>query len=184
MNLKLLSAFAALSIFGFAAAEEKLTIEVEENLINPRCSVPTSPEDKCTWELEGIVYQPQTAARFYLDKISEQIKCAGPILWSSQAISYIQNFEARYNVMVTIRDPFRNIEYPIITDRKTAIVDTGKNYLSTTSTANMNASGFAVVTGGDEVVLYEFIVFNPYGELKYVLITLPLSEAPAEFGGI
>lgn len=184
MNFKLLSAFAALSIFSFAAAEEKLAIEenlavesVEENLAKPRC---LSPTEKCTLELEGIVYQPETAARLYLNKISEEIKCAGPILWSSQADNYIQSFEGKYQVSVFIRDPFRNLEYPNL--GKSNIYD--QNYLSTTSVANMNGSGFAVDADSDERVIYEFIVFNPYGELKYVMISMPLSEAPSQFASV
>ena len=176
MNFKLLSAFAAISLFGFAAAEENLA--VEENYNPARSSARLSSTEKCTRELEGVVYQPETAARLYLNKISEQIKIASPILWTEQANGYIQNFEQKYNVVVTILDAFRNVvNVPV-----KCMVQ--KTYYSTTSTANLNGSGFAVDTDKDERIVYEFIVFNQFGELKYVMITMPLSNSPSEFNNV
>ena len=125
---------------------------------------------KCTRELEEIVYQPSTYYREYLDKISTEIKIAGPfILWSNEVKSFIAAFEAKYNVNVVILNPFRNdFLKQIIND---------PNYYSTTSIANMNGSGYALNSiKKQRRALLEFIVFNPDGDLKYVIISLYISN--------
>jgi hypothetical protein len=160
MNFKSLSIIAALSVFGFAAAEEN--IKPFDSSLDSTAA--------CTRDLEGIVYQPETPGRAYFDRISEQIKIAGPVLWSSQADAFIESFEAKYGVAVTIMNPFRQVVYPI------GVL--GKFYYPTTSTANMNGSGFLIDSDSDQRSVYEFIVYNPLGELKYVLLTLPLSQTP------
>lgn len=160
MNFKSLSIIAGLSVFGFAAAEEN---------INPFDGSLDSTA-ACTRDLEGIVYQPETPGRAYFDRISEQIKIAGPVLWSSQADAFLANFQAKYGVQVTIMNPFREVVYPSVV--------VGKFYYPTTSTANMNGSGFLLDTDTDQRSVYEFIVYNPLGELKYVLLTLPLADTP------
>lgn len=126
----------------------------------------------CERELEGIVYQPHSAALAYLNKISEEIKVVGPILWTPQGDSYLQAFENKYQVGVQVYDAFMNIVYNNLGGLE-------MKYMSTTATANMNGSGYARDTDGDELVRYEFIVYDQIGQLKYVLINMPLSEAPA-----
>lgn len=162
MNLRNLLTLTA-SILGFAAAEES------RKSFN-RCSL--NPADKCTQELEGIVYQPATSARAYLERIGEQIKISSPILWTENADSFLQSFEAKYNVIVEILDAFGSVTYP-------AAFVGNQFYYSTTSTANMNGTGFT--NEADEtmgMIMSEFIVYNQFGELKYVLIKMMPENAP------
>lgn len=152
MNLYILLTIAA-SVLYFAAAESQG---------KPHYCV----SKKCTRELEAIVYQPETYYRKYLDKISEEIKIQGPfILWTNQANSYIDTFEAKYNVQVTIENPFRRM---LLT--KSAHDPT---YYRTTSVANLNGSGY-MYSSKDGMAILEFIVYNSNGELKYVIIKLPI----------
>lgn len=176
MNFKLLSAIAAVSVFGYASAEEAA------KPYSFSSSAPVSDSTAvCTRQLEGIVYQPETAARLYYDRISEQIKVAGPVLWSDQADSFIESFELKYGVTVTILDPFRNIVYPQLIGKSMSAANNDvipKYYSSATSTANMNASGYYLDSDADQRTVYEFIVYNPYGELKYVVLSMPLANSP------
>ena len=160
MNFDILFTFAIFVIISFV---------VSEQLRKPSHGV----SKKCTRELEAIVYQPVTYDREYLDRISLEFKIAGPVvLWTNQAESFIVTFEQKYQVSVTIRDPFRKIVYPF-----TKGILLQSSYFSTTSTANMNGSGYSLNTKtGLEAAWLEFIVFNPNGELKYVMISLPLSR--------
>lgn len=154
MNVMHLLAIAV-SVLGFAAAEAQ---------IKPHNCV----SKKCTRELEAIVYQPETYYRKYLDKISEEIKIQGPfILWTNQANSYIDTFEAKYNVQVIIENPFR----------RSVLIKfaTSSTYYRTTSVANLNGSGYNY-SSKDEMAMLEFIVFNSNGELKYVMINLPFGQ--------
>lgn len=166
-------AIFALAVFGFVAAEEQ-----GRPRISSSSSYRNDEATLCTSELEGIVYQPPTPSFEYFNRISEEIKVAGPILWTPYNVSFIETFETKYKISVQVYDAFRNPLYPQDLD--------GQTYYSTTSTANMNGSGYATVPAspnngmymGMAMAMYEFIVYNGYGELKYVLLMLPLSEAP------
>lgn len=135
-------------------------------------SYPLSVEDSiaCSREVEGIVYQPISPASLYLNRISEEIKIASPLLWTATSSSFLDSFEQKYGVSVIVRDPFRNVVYP------TGSLDP-PNYASTTATANMNGNGFVRDTTVENVI-NEFIIYNPYGELKYVSVSVPLFDAP------
>lgn len=156
MQFKFLASIA-LSTAAFIAAEEQVK--------------PLSSTALCTKDLEAVVYQPQTPALEYLNKISEEIKIAGPVvLWTAQADSFLENFELKYNVTIKVCDAFRNVIFPTYSATK--------SYYSVTSTANMNGSGYVYEVEGMRMIMYEFIVYNPFGELKYVMINMPLTEAP------
>ena len=124
----------------------------------------------CSREVEGIVYQPISPASTYLNRISEEIKIASPLLWTATGNSFLQSFEQKYAVTVIVRDPFRTVVYPVGSTSP-------QDYTSTTSTANLNGDGFVRDTT-DEIVMNEFIVYNPYGELKYVSVSVPLVNSP------
>ena len=156
MNFNIIFALAA-SIFGLVVAE-----------------VHRQPNDcrakKCTRELEAIVYQPATYYREYLDRISQEIKIQGPyILFTNQADSFIEAFEAKYQVQVNLINPFRRDP-----NLKGAFVPT---FYSTTSVANMNGTGYDYSTEeGMKAAMVEFIVYSPDGRLVYVMINLPLES--------
>lgn len=124
----------------------------------------------CSREVEGIVYQPISPASTYLNRISQEIKIASPLLWTADGNNFLQSFEQKYAVTVIVRDPFRTVVYPVGSSIP-------QDYTSTTSTANLNGDGFVRDTT-DEVVMNEFIVYNPYGELKYVSVSVPLINSP------
>lgn len=153
----------ALSIFGFATAEERVQYASERDVNAAACSK----------ELEGIVYQPHSAALSYFNRISEEIKIAGPILWTPYNISFIQTFENKYQVEVQVYDAFLNMIYP------TGVPSSASGYMPITSTANMNGSGFLRDTDSMEMARYQFIVFDGIGQLKYVLLNMPLADTPA-----
>lgn len=155
-------AIAALSIFGLTAAEEQG---------RSTSDVPTSAA--CAKELEGIIYQPHSPALTYFTRISEEIKISGPILWTPQNVSFIQTFENKYQVEVQVYDAFLNMIYP--TDGSS----TPFGLIPITSTANMNGSGFLRDTDSMEMARYEFIVFDSIGQLKYIMLNMPLADTPA-----
>ena len=157
MNFKTLS-IAVLSICGLIAAEQ-----VERDLKDTAV---------CSRELEGIVYQPHSAALAYFNRISEEIKVAGPILWTSQNVSFIQTFETKYQVDVQVYDAFGYLIYPEVGSKPT-------NFMSTTAIANMNGSGYVRDTDKDDLARYEFIVYDCVGRLKYVMLNMPLEDAPS-----
>ena len=159
MNFKTL-ALAALSIIGLVSAEEQDRHYPENQAI-------------CTRELEEIVYQPESPALNYFNRITEEIKIAGPILWTPQNVSFIQSFEAKYRVAVQVYDAFYKMIYP--TDGSSTPV----GFLPITSTANMNGSGLLRDTDEMALLRYEFIVFDCIGQMKYILINMPLDESPA-----
>jgi hypothetical protein len=152
MNIIILLAFVV-SVFSIVAAESERKPS--------HCA-----SKNCTRVLEAIVFQPETYYKEYLDRISEEIKVAGPyILWTTQAQGFIEAFEAKYDVLVTILNSFRN-------DLYSKNISTG-NYFRTTTIANLNGSGYAYISKpGMKSSILEFIVFNPNGELKHVMITL------------
>ncbi len=172
----------ALSAIGLISAEEQ-----------KEC-----PSKLCTRELEEIVYQPMTPTFAYLNRISEELKLAGPIFWAPQNESFIENFEVKYRVGIQVFDAFRNRIYPQFAPLKSMsqsqIWLPSKSYYSTTSIANMNGSGFAIFSAaemsriilgtdlpipfGMGAAMYEFLVYSPFGDAKYINIVMPLSEAP------
>lgn len=162
---------AALSIFGLTAAEEQ-----GRSSRSGRSGLFTSevPEvaAACSKELEGIVYQPHSAALSYFTRISEEIKVSGPVLWTPQNVSFIQTFENKYQVEVQVYDAFLNMIYP--TDGSSNPM----GFMPITSAANMNGSGFLRDTDSDEMARYQFIVFDCIGQMKYILLNMPLADAP------
>lgn len=188
---------ASLSAIGLVVAEEQAKCPVKCPSSSSSSSLSCNTK-LCTKELEQIVYQPMNPTLAYLNKISEELKIGSPIFWSPQNESFIESFEIKYRVGVQVFDAFRNRIYPEYFITKTFSVvqkfDTYKSYYSTTSTANMNGSGFAIFSAaemeriipetdlpipfGMGAAMYEFLIYNNFGEVKYVNIVLPLSEAP------
>ena len=168
MNFKSVS-LAVFSLFGLIAAEQSEQQHRRDN------------SAVCTKELEEIVYQPESATLAYFTRISEGFKCAGPVLWTPQNISFIQTFENKYNVNVEVFDAFGHLIYPEIIPalKNTLTKDDRLNMGSITATANMNGSGYVRDTDAEEMAKYEFIVYDYQGRLKYVQINMPLSEAPS-----
>lgn len=156
---------AILSVLGFATASNHRDSRKSEIVRNEDTAI-------CTRELEGIVYQPESAALNYLNRIGDQIRLASPILWTSVESSFLESLEARYGITITVLSPFRDVTFPA------SEVGTAPFYKSTTSTANMNGNGFARDTDSDQTIDYEIVVFNQNGEMKYVMINMPLENAP------
>lgn len=60
--------------------------------------------EKCTNELGGIVYEPQTYAREYLTKVAANFNLGRDALFTPQADSFIQSFEQEWGVSIQVLD--------------------------------------------------------------------------------
>lgn len=163
--MKLILFFAAL-----IAAVSALThnvAEVEQIEAN-------SPK-KCALQLQAALNYPETPAANYLNQIAQRFRCAGQVLYTSNNISYIENFARTYGVFVVVHDAFgvplypdsSSPIYPLLTPMMGAPV----------YPAEINNP---IVAYFPESLAYDttFLVYSAFGEVKIVSIGLPAVNAP------
>jgi hypothetical protein len=61
---------------------------------------------KCSAELQGIVFEPQTYGKDYMTKVASEFNRGKALLFTAQADSYISTFEQQWGVTVTTESPF------------------------------------------------------------------------------
>ena len=59
---------------------------------------------KCAAELQGALFEPQTYAKDYMQKVAANFKIGSALLFSPNANSYINSFENEWGVTVSIND--------------------------------------------------------------------------------
>lgn len=61
-------------------------------------------KSKCSAELQGIVFEPQTYGKDYMSKVAANFNRGKALLFTSQADSYINSFQQEWGVTVSIAD--------------------------------------------------------------------------------
>lgn len=136
----------------------------------------------CTRELEGIVYVPSSCAYNYLNKISNILRVQSPLLWTSQASSVINTFQATYGVYVAVVNTLGQVG--TINPAGVFVPFPGPVNVMTNGYARSNAlgEGFSanlVVAGFEGIYdVYSSIFWNVNGEMYTIGIAIESSKAP------
>ncbi len=86
--------------------------------------------EKCTNELGGIVYEPQTYAREYMTKVAANFNLGRAALFTPQADSYISSFEQDWGVTIQVLDADSICLTNIVTNCSTALSEPLKSLLT------------------------------------------------------
>lgn len=65
----------------------------------------SSAASKCATELQGLLHEPETFSRSYLETIAEKFRAGAEQLFTSEADSFVSKFEQQWGVTVSISDP-------------------------------------------------------------------------------
>jgi hypothetical protein len=129
-------------------------------LLSTFALVRSSASEKCTAELAGIVYAPETYARDYMLKVAANFNIGSAMLFTPNAQSYIDSFEQQWGVTVEIGEPFAICR--VSDDDITAC---GHSSMSST----INFPGFTYSSTTQNVYLTEDI-FDSSGQMIQVTI--------------
>lgn len=163
--MKLIFFFAAL--IATVSALTHNVAEVEQIEVN-------SPK-KCALQLQAALNYPETPAANYLGQIAQRFRCSSQVLYTPNNVSYIENFERTYGVIVVVHDAFG---VPLFPDSSSPI------YPLLTPTmgvpiypAEINNPIVAYFPGH---LAYDttFLVYSAFGEVKIVSIGLPAVNSP------
>ena len=137
-------------------------------------SVIAKSSEKCRDELAGIVYQPQTQNKVYLEQISKVLIAQKPLLFGdqSQQNQVLSNFVNEFGVTVHVGDAFGAVtlygpaggSYPPPPLPKSAGI---------ARAAALNIPAYVV---NDGVAYYDFILFDQVAQMKYFTISMPLTN--------
>lgn len=126
----------------------------------------------CALRLQAAIDYPQTPAAVYLADIADRFKCAGDVLYTNNNVTFIKNFASTYKIVVIVFDAFGNVLFPNVP------LPLPQGLMGVpVSRSNINQPA---VINVPEKQAYgtQFIVYSPFGEVKYVTIGLPAIEAP------
>lgn len=133
-----------------------------------------SKSNKCSRELEAIIYKPETCALQYFNRISAQLKARSEVFFTPQADPFIYTFINEYNVLLSLVDAMGNTMnyYPNLTKSPGSPVqytDTAQSYL--------NIPGF-VRQVSNQKFYYTFSIFSKNGEYYDVTLSMSLAKDP------
>lgn len=158
------------------AAVSALTHNVAEvQNIEQADKIEARDSKKCALQLQAALNYPETPAASYLNQLSKRFQIASDVLYTTNNVSFIENFETSYGVFVVVHDSFANILYPASTSPIYSLISPMMG--APVYPAEINNP---IVTYFAESAVYytTFLVYSAFGEVKIVSLGLPAVKAP------